>query len=361
MFEKDVDLLRSPGTRRPLRVVEVQETASDGEILEAHLLDAESGLRYPVTNGIPRFVERGTYNGSWDFKWRVLDGGRGLNYRIIDKADPAYQVHDLFDRNGYGGDVYTRATGKLALDAGCGIGQYSVRLLQEFSPEKLVAFDLTGGVDIFRKIVADRYPELRTKLLIVQASVFEPPFATEQFDFIMSLGMLMHTGDTKRALAEVFNVLKPGGTVNFWIYASEPVAYDVGETGRGPVYDMNTFKPLQAKYRRVLFWLRLFRRIRHDRALRILEFMSSDPIYKLIQKRRFRFVQNWFPTVEHPDFAYRLINNYDGYVNSWADTWAESEIFPLLKQHGIVIRDLASWRMGIWGIKRPAFYQDAEP
>ena len=89
--------------------------------------------------------------------------------------------------------------------------------------------------------------------------------------------------------------------------------------------------------------------------------MSSDPVYKLIQKRRFRFVQNWFPTVEHPDFAYRLINNYDGYVNSWADTWAESEIFPLLKQHGIVIRDLASWRMGIWGIKRPAFYQDAEP
>ena len=145
MFEKDVDLLRSPGTRRPLRVVEVQETASDGEILDAHLLDAEERPPLPYHEWHSPLCRAGTYNGSWDFKWRVLDGGRGLNYRIIDKADPAYQVHDLFDRNGYGGEVYTRATGRLALDAGCGIGQYSVRLLQEFSPAKLVAFDLTGG------------------------------------------------------------------------------------------------------------------------------------------------------------------------------------------------------------------------
>src|SRR5262249_9580194 len=32
----------------------------------------------------------------------------------------------------------------------------------------------------------------------------------------------------------------------------------------------------------------------------------------------------------------------------------------VMKQHGIVIRDLAGWRLGVWGIKRPAFYQDEE-
>jgi SAM-dependent methyltransferase len=359
MFASDVELLRSPKNGKMLRLTDVSETTSDGEVIEGYLVDQANETKYPIRNGIPRFVDQGSYNQSWDFKWRALDGGRGLNYRIIDKNDPAYQVHDLFDRNGYGDEVYKRATSKLALDVGCGIGQYSVRLLQEFAPSKLVALDLTTGVDIFRKIVASRYPELRKALLIVQANVFEPPFAKEQFDFIMSLGVLMHTGDTRRALSTVFDLLKTDGTVNFWIYASEPVAYDAGEANRGHVYDVNNFKAVQNKYRRVLFWLKLFRKIPHDRTLQILKFMSSDKVYNLVQKPRFRFIQNWFPTVEHPDYAYRLINNYDGYVNTWADTWSEGEIFPLLKQHNIAIRDLAGWRLGVWGIKQPDFYKNS--
>ncbi len=356
MYEADLELLRSPSTGLPLQLADVRETAADGEILEATLADTAGGHEFPIRNGIPRFVGGTGYNETWDFKWRTLDGGRGLNYRIIDKADPAYQIHDLFDRNGYDGAVYRRATGKLAIDVGCGIGQYSVRLAREYAPKKLVAVDLTGGVDIFRAILAARYPELMKKILIVQGNIFELPFAKEQFDFVMSLGVLMHTGDTKRALSAIFDLLKPGGTVNFWIYASEPIAYDAGEKDRGHVYDMQNFKALQTKYKRVLFWLKLFRRIPHERSLRILKFMSSDYMYKLIQRPRFRFIQNWFSTVEHPDEAYRLINNYDGYVNLWADSWSESEIFPVLKEHDIMIRDLAGWRLGVWGVKQPGFY-----
>ena len=357
MYEADVQLFRSPSTGRPLRLSHVRATAPDGEILEADLIDEEVGTCFPIRNGIPRFVVPGEYNESWDFKWRVLDAGRGLNYGIIDKNDPAYQVHDLFDRNGYHGAVYRAATSKLAIDIGCGIGQYSVRLAQEYAPKKLVAVDLTGGVDIFRAILAARYPHLVRQILIVQANIFELPFAKEQFDFVMSLGVLMHTGDTKRALSSIFNLLKPGGTVNFWIYASESVAYDAGEKNRPPTYDMQTFKVLQAKYKRVLFWLKLFRRIPHERTLRIIKFMSSDFVYNLVQRPRFRFIQNWFSTVEHPEAAYRLINNYDGYVNSWADSWSEHEIFPVLKEHEIAIHDLAAWRLGVWGIKQPGFYR----
>ena len=252
--------------------------------------------------------------------------------------------------------MYSRATDKLAIDIGCGIGQYSVRLAQEFAPKKLVAVDLTGAVDIFRAILTARYPHLTKRILIVQANIFELPLPKEYFDFVMSLGVLMHTGDTKRALSAIFDLLKPQGTVNFWIYASEPVAYDAGEKGRAGAYDMQNFKALQAKYRRVLFWLKLFRRIPHDRTLRIVKFMSSDFMYNLMQRPRFRFIQNWFPTVEHPDVAYRLINNYDGYVNSWADSWSEHEIFPVLREHEIAIRDMSTWRLGIWGIKQPGFY-----
>ena len=60
--------------------------------------------------------------------------------------------------------------------------------------------------------------------------------------------------------------------------------------------------------------------------------------------------------MEHPDFHYRLINNYDGYVNNWCDTWSEHEIFPLLKKNSIAILGMSSWRLGIWGRKLIDFY-----
>ena len=32
-----------------------------------------------------------------------------------------------------------------ALDAGCGVGQYTIKLLQDFAPAKVVSLDLTRG------------------------------------------------------------------------------------------------------------------------------------------------------------------------------------------------------------------------
>lgn len=357
MQEQDVGLLVCPKTLRSLVVANVSERGPDGEIEEAILKEPESGRTYPIRGGIPRFVDDAEYNKTWDFKWRMLDGGCGHNYRIIDKSDPAYQVHDLFDRNGYGGAVYERARGGLALDVGCGIGQYSVRLLREFEPTKLVSFDLTSGVDIFRKIVRERYPHLLPKLLIVQANIFEMPLRKESFDFIMSLGVLMHTGDTKRAINDVFCRLKAGAHVNLWLYCSEDVAYSVSEPNRESVYSMESIDLIRRKYKRAEWWIRLFRhRLPHGFSVRLLQLMSSDFMYRLMQRRGFRTVHQWFPTVVHPDYAYRLINNYDGYVNTWSDSWSEKEIFPVLLKNDVVIRDLSDWRLGIWGVKEPGFY-----
>jgi SAM-dependent methyltransferase len=357
MYDADIELLVCPKTARRLVLSEVVSRASDGEIEKGQLKEPTEGRVYEIRDGIPRFVDDAEYNKTWDFKWRVLDAGRGLNYRIIDKGDPAYQVHDLFDRNGYDGAVYEHARNGIALDVGCGVGQYSVRLLQEYGPSKLVSLDLTSGVDIFRSIVREKFPQLASRLLIVQANVFEMPFAKESFDFIMSLGVLMHTGDTKRAIDETLSRLKVGGHVNLWLYGSEDVAYSVHEAGREAAYSMDSIRPVQKKYRRVEAIIQLLRqRLSHNMSYKIMRFMSSDTVYRLMQRPRLAALHEWFPTVVHPDAAYRLINNYDGYVNTWADTWSEKEIFPVLQRNDVVIRDLSNWRLGIWGVKMLGFY-----
>jgi uncharacterized protein YbaR (Trm112 family) len=169
MWTEDLDLLACPRTGAALRLAEVTTRADDDEVLEG-TLEAPDGTTYPIVNGIPRFVEDTGYNASWDYKWTALDAGAGHNYRIIDKDDPAYEIHDLFDRNGHGGQAHRQAQGGVAVDLGCGIGQYGIRLLREYEPRRLVSLDLTRGVDIFRRIVQERYPELRRRILFVQAA-----------------------------------------------------------------------------------------------------------------------------------------------------------------------------------------------
>ena len=359
MYQDDVAMLRCPETGAPLAIEAGAECAADGEVLEGTLT---GGARpYPIRNGIPRFIEDVSYNASWDFKWRVLDAGRGLNYRIIDRSEAAYSIHDIYDRNNHDGHAFARMRGGVVLDLGCGVGQYAVKSLLEHGPSKVVAVDLTGGVDVFRGVVGERYPELRRRLLIVQANVFSLPFAPSTFDYVYSLGVLMHTGRTLDALDRACRLVKDGGELNVWIYGSEVLAYDAVEPGREKVLNLFNIDPFLKQQRPPMRWIHWFRTIRHDHAVRIVRFFSSDFIYRLGKRPRFTWIARLFPTVDHPDRDYRLINNYDGYVNNWCDTWAEHELFPVLRRHSIALLGIGSWRVGLWGRKIPGFYPGSGP
>jgi SAM-dependent methyltransferase len=356
MYEADVALFRCPKSKSALQLV-ASVRAEDGEILEGKLV--ADGHEYAIRNGIPRFVESSSYNPTWDYKWTVLDRGVGHNYRIIDEKDQAYQIHDIFDRNGYDGRVYRKSTNGLALDIGCGIGQYSVKLMRDYAPEKLVALDLTGGVDIFRKILLERYPQFKTRIVIVQASAFDMPFADETFDFVMSLGVLHHTGDTRQALTNACKLVKPKGNINFWVYCSEPVGYSISEKGRENALSIAN---IEERFLRNWKWptrlIRLFRRLDHASGVKLLRFLSSDFVFNLSRRKGFLWTQRIFAHVDYPDEGYRLVNHYDGYMNTWDESWNENELFPVLKQHDIVIVGISDWRLGIWGQKLPGIYPD---
>jgi ubiquinone/menaquinone biosynthesis C-methylase UbiE/uncharacterized protein YbaR (Trm112 family) len=359
MFAEDIKFLCCPLTKEFLIINQVLKTDIDGEILEGELKSISSAKIYPITNGIPRFVFNKQYNATWDYKWTQIDKGQGLNYRITNKLDSAYQIHDLFDRNSHGGAAYQHARGKLALDIGCGVGQYSYRLLEEFNPAKLISMDLTGGVDIFRKLMLERFPHHKLKLLLVQANVFEMPFPDETFDYVFSLGVLHHTGNTLEAIRQASRVLKSGGHINFWIYASDTVPFSAREPNRVSVRSFREWVNLFLQYGMIKMWMRLFRKISHRYVVRIVKLFSSGFWYKLntakipVLSGVARFL---FGTVNHPDPEYRFINNYDGWVNAWDETWNEQELFPVLRESKIAIQGISDWRLGIWGTKSPDYY-----
>jgi SAM-dependent methyltransferase/uncharacterized protein YbaR (Trm112 family) len=357
MYSEDIDLLRCPATGERFELIDTT-TDAEGEVLTGTLRSVPSGKAYAIRNGIPRFVTPGPYNATWEYKWTHIDKGRGLNYRILDKSDRAYTIHDLFDRNGYNGRGFCSSAGKLALDVGCGVGQYSIKLLQEAEPARVVSVDLTGAVDIFRKIVLERFPEFRRRILIVQASAFELPFAEGTFDYVFSLGVLHHTGDTRKAIGQVARAVKEGGELNFWVYGAVPVHVDNAEEGRSVGMTLAKFIARGAFYAWAMFQIRMFRMLPHRVAVAVIKAFSSELWYRLccipIAGYLFRAL---FATVMHPDHDYRYINNYDGWCNTWAETWTESELFPTVAASNMVICGISEWQTGLWCRKVTGFYR----
>lgn len=353
MYESDLDLLRCPVSGTNVSATRIDVSADDGEILEGELASADGSHTYPITNGIPRFVEQSSYNESWDYKWTSIDRGRGLNYRIADKDDPAYGLHDIFDRNSHDGRAWDHARDKTVLDLGCGVGQYSWRLMNEYAPAKIVSVDLTRGVDVFRKIMNERFPQLRRKFLLVQADAFALPFAAETFDYVFSLGVLMHTGDTRKAVRCAADMVKGGGQLNVWLYASEAVPYEAREAGRKGIRMPLGYLRIMLRYSVAFFWISLFRRLPLRLSAFIIHGFSSGIWHRLCRIPGLGILARLiFSGVSHPDPAYRFINNFDGYCNAWADTWNEHEIFPVLNEAEIILLGMSEWRLGFWGEKK---------
>lgn len=110
--------------------------------------------------------------------------------------------------------------GKVVLDAGCGNGRYAYWAASYGS--HVIALDLGDGVESASKNTAE-VPGIQ----VVQADIFALPFAEKCFDTAFAIGVLMHTGDARKASGCLASKLKPGGSLTVHVY------------GRGnPIYEL---------------------------------------------------------------------------------------------------------------------------
>lgn len=105
--------------------------------------------------------------------------------------------------------------GRVVLEAGCGKGRHT-RAVASWGAEAVFAVDLSEAVYIAARHNADR-PEAT----FVRANLLELPFGPDTFDVAFCVGVLHHLEDPQGGLAELWRVLKPGGTVALWVYGRE--------------------------------------------------------------------------------------------------------------------------------------------
>ena len=103
--------------------------------------------------------------------------------------------------------------GKKVLEIGVGLGA-DHQLLAEAGAD-------LSGIDLTERAIEHtkaRFQHLRLKSDLRPGDAENLPFQTSTFDMVYSWGVIHHSPDTKRAVSEIFRVLKPGGTFKVMIY-----------------------------------------------------------------------------------------------------------------------------------------------
>lgn len=189
-------LLRCPRTYQGLRL-ECHDVVGE-ECLSGWLASDDGRHRYPIRNGIPRFVPESNYADSFGLQWTSfaktqLDSHSGTQISSMRfwKAT-GWRPEDI--------------KGQWVVDVGCGAGRFAEICLE--AGAYVVAVDYSSAADVC-------YANLKhhSHLHVVQGDIYALPFSLGAFPFVYSLGVLQHTPDVARAFAGLATVVAPGGRV----------------------------------------------------------------------------------------------------------------------------------------------------
>lgn len=231
-----LDLIRCPKDSGRLGLAGGQ-TAPDGHVLSGTLTCAVCGAAYPIRSGVPYLQrEAGAEPGplgavqsatasQFGIEWEVYKrwgwhetlpepGANPLKYHggLLEHTRSAFWGKSLLQEGELG-------PGSLVLDAGCGNGRFCN--LASGTGARVVGVDLSPAVHS-----AFENTRANPDIAIVRGDLFAPPLSPDAFDLVFSIGVLMHTGDARRALTAISRLVKPGGLLTTHIYGLGLASYE---------------------------------------------------------------------------------------------------------------------------------------
>ncbi len=268
------------------------------DVTDGQLTCRDNGHRFPIRRGVPRFVQSDAYTLSFSYEWQrfrrtQLDSATGrTDTRDRLQASLNFPIDQL--------------DGKLVLDAGCGMGRFA-EIVHRFGGT-YIGVDFSYAIDA-AQVNAGHLPNVH----FVQADLFQLPFASSTFDLVMSLGVLHHTPDPRRAFSSLPRLLKPGGKLTITVY-------DAGNK----VYVANS-----------RFWRRYTTRMPKP-VLHALSY-AAGPLYYLwtlpILGGLLRAAA--FISLER-DWRWRVLDTFDWYSPQYMSWHTHAEVFSWFKENDLV-------------------------
>jgi ubiquinone/menaquinone biosynthesis C-methylase UbiE len=113
--------------------------------------------------------------------------------------------------------------GKL-LEVGCGQGTDALQICRALRPgSTYLGIDYSGGSIASARGAIHEAGPLSVAPAFEQGDACSLPFDDGSFDAVYSMGVLHHIDDTDKSIAEVFRVLRPGGTAYVALYNSTSI------------------------------------------------------------------------------------------------------------------------------------------
>jgi 2-polyprenyl-3-methyl-5-hydroxy-6-metoxy-1,4-benzoquinol methylase/uncharacterized protein YbaR (Trm112 family) len=211
--QKILETVRCPRCHGPVHFAERSENGDgEGKALECSVCDE----RFPLTKGIPRLLLsplREALLGQGDVSKddaRQVETALSFGYEWSRFPQMYEEWNQTFLNymQPHGPEFFG---GKRVLDAGCGSGRFSY-YAAKYGAE-VWSIDLGPAVE-----VAHRNTESAGQVQVIQADLYDPPFAEESFDFIYSIGVLHHLPQPEAAFQNLVRFLKPGGEIQVYLY-----------------------------------------------------------------------------------------------------------------------------------------------
>jgi SAM-dependent methyltransferase len=181
-----------------------------GDDLEEGTLQCDGcNVTYPIVRGVPRLATSGlevdkqrtvdAFGWQWQEFEHVYADQPGLSAEFLEWVKP---IDSDF------------LAGKLVLDAGCGMGRFTVAAAS-LGAGQIVGVDLSESVEAAR-----HFTRSIPNIAIVQADLYHLPFR-DPFDLAFSIGVIHHLPDPEEGIKTVGRHVKPGGSLFVWVYGHE--------------------------------------------------------------------------------------------------------------------------------------------
>ena len=167
--------------------------------------------------------ERNPMTYDWN-KTLLNEEGSKAWYAEIDRR----QFSAAYFAQGEGGAPFSRfldrglVSGRRVLEIGCGMGTHAGLLVK--AGARYTGIDLTERAV---RVTKRRFELFQFDGRIVRSDAEELAFSSASFDMVWSWGVIHHSHQTERAIAEIGRVLRPGGRLLLMMYYRRSLEYYV--------------------------------------------------------------------------------------------------------------------------------------
>lgn len=297
------------------------ERAGD-EVLTGELACA-CARTIPIVRGVPRFVESDDYTASFSVEWRVFSK---VQFEAANAHGPmAGHTTEWLQANL--DFPLEELRGLRVLDVGCGPGRFIDVALEHGAT--VVGVDYSLAIDSAFDNVGDK-----PRAHLLQGDLFRLPLKADQFDLVLSRGVLHHTPDPSRAFAAITPFVAPGGKLAIRVY-SEAYRFGIND------------------------WYRKFTK-RMPKSLLLILCAYSIPWHYIVRIPVLGgALKHLLLHLDYPDWRWRYLDTFDYFSPRYQHYIDAFDAVQWYKRAGFTNIELTAWAGSFIGT-RPALASSGE-